>query len=91
MILFHFFRRRNQEAMKTEQLFLALTFALFIFVVVQIATGKCRSRENYRDPLWMQPSKLYQDHYPRANGSIYGTRRGGWDLFSGVNFYPRAY
>jgi hypothetical protein len=41
--------------------------------------------ENYKDPLWMQPRKMYRDYYPRANGSIYGTPERGWNMFSGLN------
>ena len=81
------------KSMVNKELFTTLMLTVFVVVVVFIATGNCRNRrhENYRDPLWMQPHKLYQDYYPRANGSIYGTPRGGWDIFSGITYYPKAY
>lgn len=72
----------------------------FIVIVCIILTGyakKCAfdvnnpNIENYKDPLWMQPPKLYRDYYTRANGSIYGTPRTGWNMFSGLNSNERAY
>lgn len=46
--------------------------------------------ENYKDPLWMQPRKMYRDYYTRANGSIYGTPERGWNMFSGLNSNTRV-
>ncbi len=42
--------------------------------------------EGYRDPIYLNRSKLLYDYYPRSNGSIYGTsyKDGGqWSIFSG--------
>jgi hypothetical protein len=47
--------------------------------------------ENYRDPIWMNKKKMYDDWYPRAGGSIYGTYYQPWDMFSGFPVFPRAY
>lgn len=72
-----------------------LYIALAIFIVAMIFTVtncKCKnSRENYRDPLWISSHKLYGDYYSRANGSIYGTPRRGWDMLSGFPYYYKAY
>jgi len=66
---------------------LVILFVFLIFLLWTVSTYTTNNRENYRDPLWMQPHKLYEDKYSRANGSIYGTPTGGWDMFSGLVFY----
>jgi hypothetical protein len=52
---------------------------------------KDSSVENYRDPLWMNKKKMYDDFYPRASGSIYGNFYQPWNMFSGYPVFPRAY
>lgn len=52
---------------------------------------KDSSVENYRDPLWMNKKKMYNDFYPRVSGSIYGNFYQPWNMFSGYPVFPRAY
>lgn len=59
---------------------------LVVFVVVALVG--CRRSEAYRDPIYLNPEKMYQDWYPRANGTIYGPFA---NIFSGHPYYPRAY
>lgn len=64
-----------------------------VFVAVLFYLRK-KSVEGYRDPIWMDKSKLYNDYYTRSNGSIYGNAcawNGYWDMFSGFPVYPKAY
>jgi hypothetical protein len=49
------------------------------------------SVESYKDPIWMNKKKMYDDYYPRSNGSIYGTYYQPWDMFSGYPSYDRVY
>lgn len=70
-----------------------LFLILFVVVLVCLCTSTSTNRmiENYTDPIWSQPHKLYADYYPRTNGSIYGDKREGWDIFSGIKYYGSAY
>ncbi len=76
--------------MKNVQI-IQITAVALIVIGIFIYAIKSKEPEHYRDPIWMQPKKLYNDYYPRANGSIYGTPLGGWDMMTGYPFYPRAY
>lgn len=49
------------------------------------------SRENYIDPIWMNKKKIWDDYYPRSNGSIYGNYQQPWDMFTGYPTFPKAY
>ena len=71
-------------------MFKLLLILLAIFVICT-CLDSTRTVENYTDPIWMNPHKFYADYYPRANGSIYGSRREGWDIFSGIKYYGSAY
>lgn len=53
--------------------------------------SKKKNREGYRDPIWMNKKKMYNDYYPRSHGSIYGNFYQPWDMFSGYPMFPRAY
>lgn len=72
--------------------------AICIIVVVfcgilALYFSKTSYREGYRDPLYLNRSKLMYDYYPRSNGSIYGLpyRYGGsWSIFSGHTYYDTA-
>ena len=83
--------------MSSNQYLLTFGFIVFVFIILASYAKKCNVDfnnpviENYKDPLWMQPSKLYRDYYTRANGSIYGTPRQGWNMFSGLNENDKAY
>ena len=73
-------------AMKMLQL---LVIVLFLFLITILLYKS--EKEDYVDPLYLNRSKLIEDIYPRANGSIYGFphRLGGsWDIFSG---YPYTF
>lgn len=76
--------------MKASKYELCILIVVFVLLVI-VLSKQSKITENYRDPIFMQPHKFYADYYPRTNGSIYGSPNGGWDLFSGVNFYPKAY
>jgi len=71
-------------------LVLVLVLVLAILLCICIQRASC-IKENYTDPIWMQPHKLYSDYYPRSNGSLYGTPREGWDIFNEIKYYPSAY
>lgn len=64
---------------------------LILFVAILFLCVSNNRIENYTDPIWSQPHKLYADYYPRTNGSIYGDKREGWDIFSGIKYYGSAY
>jgi len=72
-----------------------LILAVIVFIVLfLVALNKdCACIEGYRDPIYLNRSKLVYDWYPRANGSIYGFALpwGSWNLFSGFPYYPKAY
>jgi hypothetical protein len=64
------------------------------FVAILFYLRKKGKIEGYKDPIWIDRSKLQNDYYTRSNGSIYGSNcmwNGYWDLFSGFPVYPRAY
>lgn len=68
--------------------------AVFIIFLLIVKPNGCQGREYYRDPLYLNRSKLNYDWYPRSNGSIYGYpyRYGGsWSIFSGYPYYDKAY
>lgn len=67
-----------------------LVIIAFLFLVYP---GKC-TRENYRDPIYLNRAKMIYDWYPRTNGSIYGWSNsygGSWNIFSGYPYYTSAY
>ena len=68
-----------------------LIIMLVSLIVLFYATTGFGLKENYTDPIWSQPYKLYADYYPRSNGSLYGTPRDGWDIFSEIKYYDSAY
>lgn len=49
------------------------------------------NKEHFRNIIWSNRAKMYQDYYPRSNGSIYGNCIQPWDMFSGFPVYPKAY
>ncbi len=68
-----------------------LTAIVVVLVICCVYTVyKNTIEEGYKDPIWMNRTKLYSDQYPRANGSIYGNCRQPWDMFSGFPLYPTA-
>ena len=73
---------------------------LFIVVVVVVIILLCmnkngsKSREYYRDPIYLNRQKFNYDYYPRANGTIYGYQYaygGSWSILRGYPFYDKAY
>jgi hypothetical protein len=61
---------------------------LILIVLLAIASHPGCKNEGYRDPIYINRYKLYNDYYPRANGSIYGPYS---NIFSGYAYYPSAY
>ncbi len=64
-----------------------------IFVAILFYLKKKGMREGYRDPIWMDKSKMWNDQYMRSNGSIYGSSCPWlpYNMFSGYTVYPKAY
>lgn len=73
----------------TQLLIVSVGTALFAVSMYMCMKGN--TRENYRDPIWMNKKKMYNDWYPRSNGSIYGDYYQPWDMFRGYPVFPRAY
>jgi len=69
---------------------LAIVAATFVYLPAK-GCAKSPVVEHYIDPIWMNKKKMYDDWYPRSNGSIYGNVVEPWDMFSGFPVYPRAY
>lgn len=59
---------------------------LFFLILVNIKSSN--KRENFRDPIYLNPRKLIDDYYPRSNWTIYGPQS---HILSGFPFYPKAY
>lgn len=61
---------------------------VLILILIMFCMKPC-SRENYRDPIYLNRAKLAYDWYPRSNGSIYGfpVPCGSWHLLRGFPFY----
>ncbi len=70
--------------------YFAVLLAVFLAIILYLSSAKS-TEEKYRDPIWMNRRKLYDDQYARSNGSIYGNCRQPWDMFSGFPVYPKAY
>lgn len=67
-----------------------VTIVVLLFLVgliIYYSSKKC-GKEGYRDPIYLNRHKLYNEWYPSANGSIYGPCS---HLFSGFAYYDRAY
>lgn len=63
----------------------ALAIGLAILLSYMIFGG---TKENYRDPIYLNRRKYLCDYYPRSNGSIYGEQS---HVLSGFPYYPKAY
>lgn len=63
--------------------------AICVYVINNCSNSK--AVEKYRDPVWMNKSKLQNNYYTRSNGSIYGQCGQPFDMFSGYPSYPKAY
>lgn len=74
----------------TSTIIIVLCVAISILFLAKIAKGQCEV-ENYRDLILLNKKKMYEDYYPRANGSIYGTYYQPWSMFSGYPLYDKAY
>ena len=77
-------------------IFGAVLVIFFIWLISRFCNKNSGTgtRENYRDPIFMNRYKLMYDYYPRSNGSIYGMPLkygGNWHLFSGYPLYDKAY
>lgn len=77
----------------TQITLVALSAAAFFAAVFLCYKQKGNNvlREHYRDPIWMNKKKMYDDWYPRSNGSIYGDYYQPWDMFRGYPVFPKAY
>lgn len=79
------------------ELYETLLYSLIAFTIMYAAgyfipyMYKKSSVEHYRDPIWMNKKKMYDDWYPRSNGSIYGTFVTPYDMFTGYPTFPKAY
>jgi len=69
----------------------ALGGAIFLASIYMCLKKPTSSLEHYRDPIWMNKKKMYNDYYPRSNGSIYGNYYQPWDMFGGYPTFPKAY
>lgn len=70
---------------------IVLILVVFAAILVYFLNS---SKEEYRDPIYLNRSKMVYDWYPKSNGSIYGMphRYGGsWSIMSGYTWYPKAY
>jgi hypothetical protein len=61
----------------------AVAAAVFVYFLLFSDT-----RENYRDPIFLNRRKYLCDIYPRANGSIYGEQS---HILSGFQYNDKAY
>lgn len=75
----------------TQIAILSVGISIFLVGVYMYTKKDSTSVEGYRDPIWMNKKKMYNDWYPRSNGSIYGNYYQPWDMFSGFPVFPRAY
>lgn len=77
--------------MKVDKLTAIITLLITLIVVIVLyRIYSCNQSEGFRDPLWMNRSKMTSDWYPRSNGSIYGypyNKGGSWSIFSGYPYY----
>lgn len=60
--------------------------AVIIIAIVLFVLSR-RTKEGYRDPIYVPREKLALDWYPKARGSIYGNCA---HAFSGHTLYPTA-
>lgn len=67
---------------------LLVLVAAFVGVFIYCFRRSCKLVEGYKDPIYLNRYKMYQDWYPRANGTIYGRYS---NVFSGYPQYPKAY
>lgn len=67
-----------------ESYMIALVFAAVVLFYVLFGN----TRENYRDPIYLNRRKYLCDYYPRANGSIYGEQS---HVLSGFQYSDKAY
>jgi uncharacterized membrane protein len=81
--------------MKIVEVIIAVVIiAGIIILFMQKDGGGCGTKEHYRDPIFLNRSKLMYDWYPKSNGSIYGypySQGGSWSIFSGYPYYDTAY
>jgi len=71
-----------------------IIFGTSLIILYFLSKYKCKKCiEGYRDAIWTQPNKLYQDYYLRSTGSVYGSPYNTpyWDMFNGITYYPHAY
>lgn len=67
---------------------------IIILLVLLITLMALSSKENYRDPIYLNRQKFIFDWYPRSNGSIYGFpyfQGGSQSMFSGYPYYDNVY
>lgn len=67
---------------------------IILILVIIIVMMSLPSKENYRDPLYLNRQKFIFDWYPRSNGSIYGFpyfQGGSQNMFTGYPYYDNAY
>lgn len=75
----------------TQLTAISVSVAAFLVAAYMCLKSTNTSREHYRDPIWMNKKKMYNDWYPRSNGSIYGDYYQPWDMFRGYPVFPKAY
>ena len=66
---------------------LYIIILVILAIIIYRECYKKKSKEGYRDPIYMNRFKLYQDWYPRTNGTIYGPCS---NIFSGYAYYDTA-
>ena len=77
--------------MNNQTIIVVVLIALLCVSMIFFTKRGGTTVENYRDPIWMNKKKMYDDWYPRSGGSIYGTYYQPWNMFSGFPVFPRAY
>jgi hypothetical protein len=78
---------------KSMELIIGVVIIVVVIIIFMNKNGGCGT-EHYRDPIYLNRSKLMHDWYPKSNGSIYGypyNKGGSWSIFSGYPYYDKAY
>lgn len=74
---------------KKTLIILVASAIVIALIVYHIQNNKYA--ETYKDPIWLNRRKMYDDYYTRSHGSIYGNCNQPWTMFSGLNENFKAY
>jgi hypothetical protein len=76
---------------KQSKMLVITVLIILVIIIIAFMIYRPKTVEGYKDPIWSNRKKMYNDLYPRSNGTIYGTFYQPWNMFSGWPAYPRAY